>query len=51
MLHRGGKNGILSCVLLVIGAAAILSLLPCWIWLMMIGIALIVMAVLLFRHC
>ena len=51
MLHRGGKNGILSCILLVIGAGAILSLLPCWIWLMMIGIALIVLAVVIFRCC
>ena len=42
---------ILSCVLLALGAAAILSLLPCWIWLMMIGVTLIVIAVIIIRNC
>ena len=51
MMHRGGKKGILSCFLLVLGVVAILSLLPCWIWLVMIGVVLIVVAVIIIQHC
>ncbi len=51
MIHRGGKKGILSGILLILGVTAILSLLPSWIWLVMIGTALIVLAVMIFRSC
>ena len=51
MFCGGNRKRILSIVLLLIGIGAILSLLPACVWILLIGIALIVIAVMVFRSC
>ena len=51
MFWGGNRKRILSLLLLLIGFGAILSLLPLCVWVLLMGIALIVLAVLVFRSC
>ena len=47
----GNKKRVLSILLLLIGVGAILSLLPACAWVLLIGIALVVIAGWIIRSC